>query len=57
MGAVAPGALSEDRAAQLAEIDPDWCPAWPIDWQRHYAGMRALVGRRRSPAVDEITPE
>ncbi|MEU0670902.1 Helicase associated domain protein [Streptomyces lavendulocolor] len=50
-----PGALSEERAAQLAEIDPDWCPAWPIDWQRHYAGVRALVVDGGA-AVDEITP-
>ncbi|MFF7199223.1 Helicase associated domain protein [Streptomyces sp. NPDC008079] len=24
------------RAAQLAEIDPDWDCPWPLDWQRHY---------------------
>ncbi|MGC0379785.1 Helicase associated domain protein [Streptomyces sp. SAI-129] len=50
-----PGVLSAERAAQLAEIDPDWCPAWPIDWQRHYAGVRALVVDGGA-AVEEITP-
>ncbi|MFJ2477978.1 Helicase associated domain protein [Streptomyces sp. NPDC087659] len=50
-----PGALTPERAAQLAEIDPDWCPAWPIDWQRHYAAVRALV-IDGGAAVDEITP-
>ncbi len=50
-----PGALSPERAVQLAEIDPDWCPDWPIDWQRHYAGVRALVVDGGA-AVDEITP-
>jgi superfamily II DNA or RNA helicase len=37
------GVLSPERAAVLAEIDPDWNPSWPIDWQRRYAGLRALV--------------
>ncbi|MEU2396355.1 helicase associated domain-containing protein, partial [Streptomyces sp. NPDC007369] len=50
-----PGALSPERAAQLAAIDPDWNPDWPIDWQRHYAGVRALV-IDGGAAVDEITP-
>ncbi|MEW2417899.1 Helicase associated domain protein [Streptomyces sp. NPDC046866] len=51
-----PGALTPERAAQLAEIDPDWNPTgWPIDWQRHYAGVRALVFDGGA-AVDEIVP-
>ncbi|MGY5036525.1 Helicase associated domain protein [Streptomyces sp. 900116325] len=28
------GALSEERREQLEEIDPSWCPAWPVAWQR-----------------------
>lgn len=28
------GALSEERREQLEEIDPSWCPAWPVEWQR-----------------------
>ncbi|MER6569891.1 Helicase associated domain protein [Streptomyces sp. NPDC001093] len=30
----AAGALSEERREQLADIDPAWCPAWPVAWQR-----------------------
>ncbi|MFI1159314.1 Helicase associated domain protein [Streptomyces sioyaensis] len=28
------GALTEARREQLEEIDPSWCPAWPVTWQR-----------------------
>lgn len=34
---------AEDRAEQLAAIDPDWNCPWPLDWQRHYAVLRDLV--------------
>ncbi|MGQ4437812.1 Helicase associated domain protein [Streptomyces sp. SAS_260] len=27
----------------LKEIDPDWNPQWPADWQRHYAALRERV--------------
>ncbi|WP_435886597.1 hypothetical protein [Streptomyces hirsutus] len=27
----AAGALSEERREQLEEIDPSWCPAWPVE--------------------------
>ncbi|WP_331751530.1 Helicase associated domain protein (plasmid) [Streptomyces sp. NBC_00715] len=27
----------------LREVDADWNPAWPADWQRHYAALRELV--------------
>ncbi|MEV2236371.1 Helicase associated domain protein [Streptomyces phaeochromogenes] len=30
------GELSESRLEALAEIDPGWCPAWEIGWQRNY---------------------
>ncbi|MGW4809350.1 Helicase associated domain protein [Kitasatospora sp. NPDC004272] len=40
-----PGALAErpERAEALAEIDPDWNPAWPMEWQRHYAAVAECV--------------
>ncbi|MER5200453.1 Helicase associated domain protein [Streptomyces sp. NPDC002755] len=40
-----PGALAgyPERAAALAEIDPDWNPVWPAEWQRHYAAVRELL--------------
>jgi hypothetical protein len=28
------GALSEERREQLEDIDPAWCPSWPVIWQR-----------------------
>ncbi|MFI1928115.1 helicase associated domain-containing protein [Streptomyces sp. NPDC020377] len=41
-----PGALDRhpERAAVLVAIDPDWNPAWPVSWQRHYAAVPAAVG-------------
>ncbi|MFJ2583003.1 helicase associated domain-containing protein [Kitasatospora aureofaciens] len=35
-----PGSLAPERRAALEEIDPWWCPAWPITWQRAYAATR-----------------
>ncbi|MFI0156425.1 helicase associated domain-containing protein [Streptomyces lydicus] len=34
------GALSDERREQLEDIDPAWCPAWPIDWQRCFHLVR-----------------
>ncbi|MFF7977009.1 YceI family protein [Streptomyces sp. NPDC007905] len=30
----AAGTLPEERREQFEDIDPAWCPAWPVDWQR-----------------------
>lgn len=30
------GALSEERREQLEDIDPSWCPTWPVAWQRAF---------------------
>ncbi|MGY3341155.1 hypothetical protein ACVW0K_007348, partial [Streptomyces filamentosus] len=30
------GALSDERREQLEDIDPSWCPAWPVEWQRRF---------------------
>lgn len=40
-----PGALDghPEWETALREIDPDWNPAWPADWQRHYAAVRELL--------------
>ncbi|MDQ0681042.1 superfamily II DNA or RNA helicase [Streptomyces achromogenes] len=42
----AAGALSQERREQLEEIDPSWCPAWPVEWQRafHLVRLRLEVG-------------
>ncbi|MFD5952052.1 Helicase associated domain protein [Streptomyces collinus] len=39
VGSVA-GALSEERRDQLEDIDPSWCPAWPVAWQRAFHLVR-----------------
>ncbi|MEU2113845.1 Helicase associated domain protein [Streptomyces sp. NPDC019507] len=30
------GALSAERRELLEDIDPSWCPAWPVEWQRAF---------------------
>ncbi|MFF5638746.1 hypothetical protein [Streptomyces sp. NPDC012825] len=34
------GALSEARCEQPEEIDPSWCPSWPVEWQRAFHLVR-----------------
>ncbi|MDT0611038.1 DEAD/DEAH box helicase [Streptomyces lancefieldiae] len=34
------GALSQERREQLEDIDPSWCPAWPVEWQRAFHFVR-----------------
>ncbi|WP_326743434.1 DEAD/DEAH box helicase [Streptomyces sp. NBC_01768] len=34
------GALSYERREQLTDIDPSWCPAWPVEWQRAFHLVR-----------------
>jgi superfamily II DNA or RNA helicase len=43
-----------ERAARLAAIDPDWNPAWPTDWQRQYAAVRACIDG--GATLEEIRP-
>lgn len=61
-----PGGLGKDpvraerRAAALAAIDEDWNPGalgWTVDWQRQYAGLRALLagGARLAGIVPGVT--
>lgn len=40
-----PGALDghPEWETALREVDEHWNPAWPADWQRHYAALRELV--------------
>ncbi|MFE2729359.1 Helicase associated domain protein [Kitasatospora sp. NPDC059327] len=35
------GALAPERRRALEDIDPWWCPTWPITWQRAYAVARS----------------
>ncbi|MFF8950694.1 Helicase associated domain protein [Streptomyces sp. NPDC014940] len=52
-------AVTQRRAAQLAEIDPDWNPGapglrWAVDWQRTYAAVAGLV--EAGAGLEEIVP-
>ncbi|MEW2467960.1 Helicase associated domain protein [Streptomyces sp. NPDC046994] len=40
-----PGALAghPEWDAALKEVDPDWNPEWPVEWQRHYAAVREML--------------
>jgi hypothetical protein len=43
------GALSEDRREQLEDIDPAWCPTWPVEWQRAFHLTSRRSGWSSSP--------
>jgi hypothetical protein len=30
------GGLTDSRRKRLEEVDPQWCPPWPVQWQRRY---------------------
>ncbi|WP_406190225.1 Helicase associated domain protein [Streptomyces sp. NBC_01017] len=34
------GTLAPERREQLDDIDPSWCPAWPVQWQRAFHLVR-----------------
>ncbi|MFI5727070.1 DEAD/DEAH box helicase [Streptomyces cyaneofuscatus] len=39
---------ADERRRALEAIDPEWNPTqWPIDWQRHYAATRHLLGEEQ----------
>jgi superfamily II DNA or RNA helicase len=47
-----PGALDghPEWKAALEAVDEDWNPAWPAEWQRHYAALRELVADEEGQA-------
>lgn len=51
-----PGALEghPDWETALEEVDEDWNPSRPPEWQRHYAALRELVRDEEGPA--EVLP-
>ncbi|AEM88776.1 DEAD/DEAH box helicase [Streptomyces violaceusniger] len=55
-----PGGLGKDeeraevRRTALVAIDPDWNPAWPVDWQRRYAALSSLL--EEGATLAEILP-
>ncbi|MEU3323849.1 Helicase associated domain protein [Streptomyces sp. NPDC006785] len=39
---------ADERRRALEAIDPEWNPTgWPVDWQRHYAATRHLLGEEQ----------
>ncbi|MCH0573068.1 Helicase associated domain protein [Streptomyces sp. MUM 136J] len=44
------------RAAQLAQIDPDWNCPWPLDWQRHYRILADLAADEPHGFLPDIQP-
>ncbi|MFF5894124.1 Helicase associated domain protein [Streptomyces globisporus] len=39
---------ADERRRALEAIDPEWNPTgWPVDWQRHYAAARELLGEEQ----------
>ncbi|MFH9009578.1 Helicase associated domain protein [Streptomyces afghaniensis] len=44
------------RAAQLAQIDPDWNCPWPLDWQRHYRVLADLAADEPHGVLPDIQP-
>ncbi|WP_203661684.1 helicase associated domain-containing protein [Streptomyces sp. NBC_01281] len=49
------GELSESRMESLAEIDPGWCPAWDVGWQRSL--RLALVHVRAGGELPAVSGE
>ncbi|MFG6294118.1 DEAD/DEAH box helicase [Streptomyces rochei] len=52
----AAGALAEVRREQLEDIDPSWCPAWPVEWQRafHLVRLHLDAGRPLPTAPGDV---
>lgn len=47
---------AENRAKQLAAIDPDWNCPWPLDWQRHYRVLADLANTEPDGTLPDIQP-
>ncbi|MET8489747.1 Helicase associated domain protein [Streptomyces tendae] len=47
---------AEQRAQQLAAIDPDWNCPWPLDWQRHHRVLTHLAADEPDGRLPHIAP-
>ncbi|WSK01244.1 Helicase associated domain protein [Streptomyces sp. NBC_01320] len=47
---------AQQRAQQLAAIDPDWNCPWPLDWQRHYRVLADLAETEPDGTLPHIQP-
>ncbi|MFC8929763.1 Helicase associated domain protein [Streptomyces albidoflavus] len=50
------GALSDARKAALADVDPYWCPEWPLVWQRRYTLLKRHLAAGGPVKTAEIEP-
>ncbi|MFH9118493.1 DEAD/DEAH box helicase [Streptomyces globisporus] len=50
------GALSDTRKAALADVDPYWCPAWPLVWQRRFTLLKRYLAAGGPVRTAEIEP-
>ncbi|MFI1793006.1 helicase associated domain-containing protein [Streptomyces olivaceoviridis] len=50
------GALSDERREQLEDIDPSWCPSWPVEWQRAFHLVRLHLEAYWSPTSSNPPP-
>ncbi|MFF7617595.1 helicase associated domain-containing protein [Streptomyces lavendulae] len=50
------GAMPRSRREQLEEIDPSWCPVWPVPWQRgfHLVRQHLDTGQPLPTAAGEV---
>ncbi|MFD3549356.1 Helicase associated domain protein [Streptomyces sp. NPDC058655] len=48
------GALSNTRKAALADVDPYWCPAWPLVWQRRFTLLKRYLAAEGPVKTAEI---
>jgi hypothetical protein len=47
---------AEERAQQLAAIDPDWNCPWPLNWQRHHRILAHLAEDEPDGHLPDIQP-
>ncbi|MFF1837961.1 Helicase associated domain protein [Streptomyces sp. NPDC058231] len=47
---------AQERAHQLAAIDPDWNCPWPLDWQRHHRILADLADTEAGGILPDIAP-
>ncbi|WP_325100286.1 helicase associated domain-containing protein [Streptomyces broussonetiae] len=45
------GTLSAERREQLEDVDPAWCPTWPVAWQRIFHLVRRHLAGGTLPTV------
>ncbi len=51
--------MARERREPLEEIDPSWCPAWPVTWQRcsHLVRQHLDTGETLPTTAGEVMPQ